>query len=511
MRKTRRRADTGRGPRRPHRGTMTMWHPRAGIGRWADLGLILPLLAMTGAAAVRAEAGILPLPGIYRVDGVGQSFELSAVTPTAMTIRHWQTETPQPPPPESGAFFSAGSARLLEDGVTWRMLNRDQEGYCCGNAVELEFRVLSPTTLTHLRYRLWPLTDPQPGPESGWMANPPNEFVRVGPVAAEPTAQPPEPVIVNGKVLVDSGVRFSSLSGQVEVYHEGQSPRDATFAKMGTVLYEGDHIITSEDSSAILGFADLSTYLLKAESHIVLTERPAPMTKLGLVAGNIWVNVKKMAVNGTMEIDMSQAVAGIKGTVVVFETQPATSTVKVFEGVVNVVSTHGGPSVDVAAGFMVTATASGLGPVVPFATDAERATWETLLAKVPPDPVPVATMAPGEATVYTGAGTVTQLLQASCAADATGTLVLQPDGTFVLTVLTPMMDWDCTPDSGDVQWTLEGTAGDGTLRFTGCNDPETYRSEGSGTVTDAAITLEARCIDVASRTDAASFAMELGR
>ncbi len=159
--------------------------PGQRIARWVTLGLAVPVLAMSSMPVVRAQPGILPRPGIYRVGGIGQSFELSAVTATTMTTRHWQTETPEPPPAGSGAFYSVGTARLLEDGVTWRMLNRDQEGWCCGNAVELEFKATSPTTLTHLRYRVWPLSDPQPGPDAGWAANPPNEFVRVNPLGLQ--------------------------------------------------------------------------------------------------------------------------------------------------------------------------------------------------------------------------------------------------------------------------------------------------------------------------------------
>jgi len=79
---------------------------------------------------------------------------------------------------------------------------------------------------------------------------------------------------------------------------------------MHTVLCVDDHVKTDEDSTAIIAFADLSTFLLKPESEIVVSNPPHHDSKIGLVLGNIWTNVKKMAKDGTMEVDMSQAVAG---------------------------------------------------------------------------------------------------------------------------------------------------------------------------------------------------------
>lgn len=102
--------------------------PSARVRKQVSLVVALPLLAVMLGDPAAAQTGITPQAGIYRVGGVGQSFELSAVTSASMTTRHWQTETPAPPPPESGAFFSAGTARLLADGVTWRMLNRGPGG-----------------------------------------------------------------------------------------------------------------------------------------------------------------------------------------------------------------------------------------------------------------------------------------------------------------------------------------------------------------------------------------------
>lgn len=224
-------------------------------------------------------------------------------------------------------------------------------------------------------------------------------------------------------------------------------------------------------------------------------------------AGNIWVNVKKMAVNGTLEIDISRPSPGSRAPWWCSSQTPARSVTKVFEGIV--VSTHGGPPVDVEAGFMVTATEAGLGPVVPFGVEAERATWETLLGQVPTDVDQRGPSPQGSPPSTRGPGIVTEMLQESCESVATGNLVVAPDGTFTLIVLASMMDWDCTPAGGDVQWTLRGTAGPGELSIVGCNDPETYRGEGTGVILASTVTIEARCIDAASDSVIASFSMEL--
>jgi hypothetical protein len=354
------------------------------------LAFVLCVFVATAAVAEQdGGAGILPRPGLYRTAGSGITFELSAISPSSMRVRQWQTATPEPPE-SRGAYYNAGTATLLGDGVTWRSHNRDAAGYCCGNNVELEFQILSPTSFKGIRYRMWPLTGAAPGAGDLWQPTGADELRLVGELAVPPASggppppspAPPYPAAAPPERpgLVDSGARFSSLSGQIEIYHDGQSPKDATYVKMDTVIYEGDHIITGEDSSAIIGFGDMSTFLLKGEAEIIVTTPPAKDSKIGLVAGNIWVNVKKMMKNGTMEVDMSQAVCGIKGTTLVLETNPVSSTIKVIEGSVEVASKSGPRSVKLDAGYMVTATAAGLGPVVSYSTSAETASWQSLLS-----------------------------------------------------------------------------------------------------------------------------------
>lgn len=159
----------------------------------------------------------------------------------------------------------------------------------------------------------------------------------------------------------DSSVRFSGVSGQVEVWHENETENDSKIAKVDTVLYEGDHIKTAEDATCILSFADMSTFVMKPETHIILAKTNGSESKLKLVIGNIIANVKKMIKDGSMEVDCDQAVAGIKGTK--FELwelgNNLGTTLKVDEGTVEFRHKISGKITLVTSGQTVSANATG--------------------------------------------------------------------------------------------------------------------------------------------------------
>jgi len=69
---------------------------------------------------------------------------------------------------------------------------------------------------------------------------------------------------------VDSGFRYSGLSGEVEIWHAGDERDDARIAKLDMVICVGDHIWTGERSSAILSHVDMSTFVMKPESEIII-------------------------------------------------------------------------------------------------------------------------------------------------------------------------------------------------------------------------------------------------
>ena len=199
--------------------------------------------------------------------------------------------------------------------------------------------------------------------------------VRVGPPApndsgtAAPSATP----------APEAYAAFSGLGGQVEVRDPGCEGEDCwRMAKYDTVLKPGMHIRTQDQSSAVVGFADLSTYVLKPESEIVVAPPEAKVSSLQLLKGNIWHNLKKMIQDGSMEVEMNQAIAGARGTTYVLSDRNGESTVQVIEGTVAFRAKSDGKVIDVTKGQTVTATKSGLGEVKSFDANAVSADWDAL-------------------------------------------------------------------------------------------------------------------------------------
>jgi hypothetical protein len=175
----------------------------------------------------------------------------------------------------------------------------------------------------------------------------------------------------------DSGARVSDLSGQVEI----ACPPDLDawdVMKMGRIIYVDCHLKTGEDSKAVISFSDMTTFEMKPESEIVIDTPPEKESKLSLLAGNIWVNVKQMVKDGTMKVHMSQAVAGIKGTRFILTETGKESKIEVTEGTVVFQSKANGNEISVSAGESVTATAAGLSDKTVFDPSKGQENWQVL-------------------------------------------------------------------------------------------------------------------------------------
>jgi hypothetical protein len=179
---------------------------------------------------------------------------------------------------------------------------------------------------------------------------------------------------------VDSQARFNSLTNEVGYAHcyKGEKTQEWIPATPKVKLMVNDHVSTGAESSAILQFKDMTTFKMKPETEVIVKSPPAQETKLGLVAGHLWINFKKMLTNGTMEVEMGQAVAGIKGTTLVLDQVNGVSSLKVIEGVVSFKSKETGESVDVKEGETISADLKGLSKVETFDVTKETADWDTL-------------------------------------------------------------------------------------------------------------------------------------
>lgn len=101
-----------------------------------------------------------------------------------------------------------------------------------------------------------------------------------------------------------------------------------------------------------------------------------------IALGKVWVNFKKMLKDGSMEVEMTQAFGGVKGTTFVCEVvADGTSTLKVIEGSVEFTAKADGKKAIVQGGNMISADNRGLGALAKFDTAAETAIWDKIKAK----------------------------------------------------------------------------------------------------------------------------------
>ncbi len=179
--------------------------------------------------------------------------------------------------------------------------------------------------------------------------------------------------------LKDSGIRFNDYDGEVMVRPD--CDEDAWYgAELDMILHVDDHIKTGDDSTAALGLPEMTTFKMKPESEIVLAERKQ-ISSIRVIGGKIWANVKRLVKDGTMDVEMSQAVAGIKGTTFIVEETGDTSTLKVIEGHVEFTSKATGKKEMIGMGEMMTATKNGLGKKITFDTEKEQKDWNAIKDK----------------------------------------------------------------------------------------------------------------------------------
>ncbi|MDD2268392.1 MAG: FecR family protein [Eubacteriales bacterium] len=203
------------------------------------------------------------------------------------------------------------------------------------------------------------------------------------------TESKPKTEVSKNPDLKDAGCVFSDLGGQVEVlnpigYDENGEPQydeeDWHFAKIDEPRYVGTKIKTGSNyadnkSMAIISFADMSTFVLQESTTIELVSPTKKESKIKLAMGNIWANVKKMVKDGTMDVEMSQAVAGIKGTIFVCEVKSdGTSTLKVIEGEVQFTEKATAKTATVNGGEMIAAGPQAVS-LTKFDIKAEHKKW----------------------------------------------------------------------------------------------------------------------------------------
>ena len=198
----------------------------------------------------------------------------------------------------------------------------------------------------------------------------------------------------------DSGVRFNGLNGQVEVLFPGETEWD--FADLSTALPEGTRIKTDVDSSCVLSFTDMSVFILKPESEVIVSTTSEKDTKLNLLAGNIWVNVKKMVNGGSLDVQMNQAIAGAKGTTFVCIEQAGLSILYVIEGTVEFTNTETDEVETVIEGESVYVNDGETREVKPFDVEMQKGYWTILQQQYNIQQVSGLEIIESESTIDTG-------------------------------------------------------------------------------------------------------------
>ena len=157
----------------------------------------------------------------------------------------------------------------------------------------------------------------------------------------------------------DSKIRFNDFYGEVKIRCNDDEDDAYEFAELDTVIHEYDRIKTEEDSGAILGLRDMSTFTIKPESIIIIKTGDGNTSKWQMLKGCILGNIQKTNEGKNLNFEMSQCVAGIKGTVFALEDDGKTSRVYTLAGEVEVTAKKGGKKQSVKAGQTVSVAQDG--------------------------------------------------------------------------------------------------------------------------------------------------------
>ena len=180
----------------------------------------------------------------------------------------------------------------------------------------------------------------------------------------------------------DSIVRFGDLQGEVNVRPNEEDDDAYIFAELATPLHHNDRIRTKPRSGAILSFSDMTTFVMKEDTTIVLDIANERESKIGLVAGNVWVNLKKMVADGSLEVEMSQAVAGIKGTNITCSSNRDEDRIQVLRGMADILIKESRETIQLQEGEELVVKKGGKTEKKEIDVAVEQKKWEEATARL---------------------------------------------------------------------------------------------------------------------------------
>ena len=152
----------------------------------------------------------------------------------------------------------------------------------------------------------------------------------------------------------DTHYRFNDFYGEVKIRPNWEEDDSYELVDLDTEIFECALIKTEEESGAILGLEDMSTYVIKPESTLLICPQEKEPPRLKMIMGCIWGNVKKMWEGKSIKCEMSECVAGILGTIFALEESSQGSKVWVFAGNVEVTNKKTGKKTTLNAGQNIT-------------------------------------------------------------------------------------------------------------------------------------------------------------
>lgn len=178
--------------------------------------------------------------------------------------------------------------------------------------------------------------------------------------------------VTGGSSSKDCNVRFKDITGDVSFRRECQDDDSWVGAEFESVLHYCERIKTEEDSEAVLGLADRTALTMLSKTILILPPYEGEISNIRMVMGIIWINMKKSMLNGgELRIHGTQAVAGIRGTIVAMEELGNETRFWLLTGKVDVTSKKTGKTVELQAGQMTITGRDGQTKIQKF--DIEKA------------------------------------------------------------------------------------------------------------------------------------------
>ena len=173
----------------------------------------------------------------------------------------------------------------------------------------------------------------------------------------------------------DSKIRFNDFYGQVMYRCNDGYDDDYEFADIDAIIHENDRIKTWDDSGCILGLDDMSTYVMKPESILIIHTDEEKQTKLEMLYGSFVAHIKKIINGESLEPEMSQIALAINGTIFAMKETGSQSSVWLFAGSVTAKSKRNGKRVTLQPGQWLTAGKNGVMNVQDFDIEKEAKKW----------------------------------------------------------------------------------------------------------------------------------------